>query len=158
MMSTSLIRAMSDHAAYRAAQDDLRPLVVEQDEDVRGIPSLGDYVPAGWRRAIWADLWATPRIYDSRKEDAEAYFMVDATGWGSPGEPALTQDEFIAYVAEAGQFRDDLGWAVREEGQFQVVVQVYIADPDAPGISAPEIEPCEYCDAIHGPLEECEEG
>ena len=45
--------------------------------------------------------------------------FVDSSGYGLPGEPALTKDEFIASVKKG------LGYAVTDIGQFQVYVGVY---------------------------------
>jgi hypothetical protein len=45
--------------------------------------------------------------------------FVDKTGWGSGSEPALTFDQFQKHV------RAGFGYAVVEEGEFQVYVQEY---------------------------------
>ena len=82
-------------------------------------------------------------------------FMVDSSGFGSPGEPALTFDQLTAYIEREDRGR--FGWAIRESGQFQVVIGVYVEDPGSPGVPAPEVEPCDYCHAIHGPMDECQE-
>lgn len=66
------------------------------------IPSLGDYVPKGW-------------------ELVETHF-VDKSGFGAPGEPALTQGAFAKVIASAPEGD---GWASTEEGQFQIYVNQY---------------------------------
>jgi len=134
MMSASLIRNISDHAAYRAAQEDRVPLLIwDPERDAAGIPFLGPYIPEGWRT------------------EGES-FMVDKTGWGADDEPAMSIRQFTEHLRQ----HPGLGWAIVEEGQFQVVVQGYIEDPDAPGVDAPEPDPCEYCGEIHDDLTECD--
>ena len=135
MMSPALIRNISDHAAYRAAQEGRYPLFIDNDEDARHIPFLGSYVPQGWR-------------------PVEEAFMVDSSGFGSPGEPALTFGQFITHIRRWD--RAAYGWAIVEQGQFQVVVQGYVQDADAPGTEAPEPDPCEYCGEVHDDLTECD--
>lgn len=156
MMGIETIRSISDHAAWRAAQEAQLPLVCEQPNDVRGIPFLGEsYVPQGWRRALWEDLTPPePRnVYSIDPEDY-ATFMVDKTGWGAKDEPALTFDELTAYIALQPE---GIGWAFIEEGQFQIVVAAYVADPEAEGEYPPEPDPCEECGGIHSDIEECDE-
>lgn len=46
-------------------------------------------------------------------------FFVDKSGWGRPGEPALTIGEFVDMI------RPGYGYAVVEEGEFQVHVGVF---------------------------------
>jgi hypothetical protein len=160
-MSGALIRDIQNHAAYEAAQEGKTPLIIwDAEQDARGIPFLGDFVPQGWRHATWNDLnrgrskpgWAYPRnVYHPIASD-EAAFMVDKSGFGSTHEPALTLSELVAYMTANPGY----GWAIREEGQFQIVVGIYKEDPSAPGTEAPEPDPCEYCKAIHGPLDECD--
>jgi len=135
MMSATLIKSISDHAAYRAAQEDRYPLFIESDEDAHHIPFLGPYVPQGWR-------------------PVEEPLMVDSSGFGSPGELALTFDQFLTHIRRWD--RAAYGWAIIETGQFQVVVQAYVEDPDAPGAEAPEPDPCEYCGEVHDDLTECD--
>lgn len=118
MMSLSTIREISREAAEQAAQEGLRPFVYfttsEVDEfDRFPFPFLGDYSPPGW-------------------ELSETYF-VDSSGYGLPGEPALTAEQFrdtirarLAEEAEKGGEGQTLGWAVAEAGQFQVYVGEYV--------------------------------
>jgi hypothetical protein len=48
----------------------------------------------------------------------EEYF-VDSSGFGSPGEPALTFDQFATKCTEG------MGYAITEAGQFQVYIAEY---------------------------------
>lgn len=102
MMSVAQIRELSAKAARKAARLNKRPFIFEEEDratmrdHLKAIPNLGDYRPKGW-------------------ELVETLF-VDSSGWGSENEPALTIDQFIS------RMRSGLGYAVIEEGQFQVVI------------------------------------
>jgi hypothetical protein len=159
MMGIETIRNISDVAAYRAAEEGREPLSIWAAKDATHIPFLGDYTPAGWRRALWSDFYETPRVGYPWREDEEAYFMVDSSGFGSLGEPALTAGEFGAFVTKRQRPSLVYGWAIREAGQFQVVVGAYIRDESSPGNPAPdesEVE-CSECSTVHDDMEECDE-
>jgi len=107
MMSLSTIRELSRQAASTAAKQHKVPYVVEREdiEDFKlngrisfRIPNLGDYIPRGWKRT-----------------EREPLF-VDSSGFGAPGEPALTQEQFI------NALKPGYGYAVIQAGQFQVYV------------------------------------
>lgn len=107
MMSLSLIRKMSNEAAYQAAQDDLEPLTIHEPSEIREIPTLGYHLPEGWRplRVLFAD----------------------ATGWGREDEPALTLAQLQATVIPG------LAYAICEAGQFQVrIVEMIPEDEPTP--------------------------
>src|SRR5260370_30163117 len=102
MRSSGDIREHSGIAARKAAQDSLRPFVVEADDladfhlTVRAgarltfpFPFLADHAPAGF----------TP---------TENRHFVDATGFGAESEPALT---LLAFVK---RLREGYGYAVVE--------------------------------------------
>jgi hypothetical protein len=130
MMSAELIRHISDEAAYKASREHKTPLVIFDAlfaaDDLPHVPFLGSYVPTGWRVASWDEL-PMPRNVWLSANDRSAYFMVDASGWGNHGEPALTFDEFVKYVQDVyGLDRRTLGLAIIEQGQFQVIVQWYV--------------------------------
>jgi len=101
MTDLNSIKAMSRKAAQRAAKDEKKPLVafIDGDEAVLKCPNLGNFVSKGW----------------TLKEK----LFVDNSGFGSPGEAALTVSQFLAKVKEG------LGYAIVEEGQFQVYVGVF---------------------------------
>ena len=102
MMSLEQIRAHSDTMTRHAKRNGIVPKIIdEENPGVRGIPSLGHRVPRGWKLV-------------------NTYF-VDSSGFGSPGEPAKTLDEFVSLVEGAPGF----GWAIIEAGQFQVYVGQY---------------------------------
>ena len=153
MMGIETIRNISNVAAYRAAEEGKYPLTVVDERDVHHIPFLGDYVPAGWRKATWADVETKPRNVWYSNPGEDVTFMVDSSGWGSAGEPALTFDEFAQYALSSG-----LGWAIDQTGQFQVYVTGYVRDATSPGVPAPdasEVE-CSECGTIHDDMEECD--
>jgi hypothetical protein len=158
MMSAQLIKDVSDVAAYRAAEEGREPLSIWGKRDAVHLPFLGDYTPAGWRRALWSDFYTTPRVGWPWREDEEAYFMVDASGFGDPGEPALTIEEFKTFVTTPQRPQNDYGWGIRESGQFQIVVSPYIEDPESKGTPAPSLEDvvCSECHSVHDGLEECD--
>lgn len=126
MMSPELIREMSREAAELAAMENRTPFVVwpEDLDDPRRvkIPSIGSYLPNGWRRVNIAEE-IPPKI--DWKLDAGAAnegfgsYLVDATGLGLATEPAYTEMQFLA------ELRPGYGYAIIEEGQFQYCVGVF---------------------------------
>jgi len=103
MMSAEQIRALSQEAAIEAAEENRVPFIT-WEEDLNTMPPfpfpfLGNYVPDGW-------------------ELEETYF-VDSSGFGQEYEPALTANHFLKKI-KVGK-----GYAIREAGEFQVVVGEY---------------------------------
>ena len=103
MMGLATIRKMSDDAA-RMAREEGVTLQAVTEEDLassaamkRGvrIKFIGTHVPAGWQR--------------TEREEA----FVDTSGFGSPHEPAMTQEQFRAWM------RPGYAYALTEIGQFQ---------------------------------------
>jgi hypothetical protein len=106
MMSLEAIIALNNQIAEEAAKKHLVPFVPDGPDDVEKwppfpFPNLGR-VPDGW-------------------EVAERFF-VDKTGWGRSSEPALTVDEFRMSVHDHIMDHPDHGYAIIEEGPFQVIV------------------------------------
>lgn len=111
MMSLATIREINQARAVEAAEEGAEPFVyfsASEVDEMSGFPfaHLGDYRPEGW-------------------EEGESYF-VDASGFGTPGEPALTAEQFREVIrdritANAAEGKVT-GWAVTEAGQFQVHV------------------------------------
>lgn len=101
MMSLSLIEQLSREAGEKAAKQNREPLVAfcDKDEAVVKCPNLGNYYPKGWT--------LTNRLF------------VDKSGFGLVGEPALTVEQFI------GKVKEGLGYAIIEEGQFQLYIGVF---------------------------------
>lgn len=112
MMSLTTIRQMAQDAAENACRARLKPYG-PWDEDIAAwrssaasgtlprlpFPFLGDYVPENY--------------------ELEEEVFVDSSGWGSPGEPAMTIPEFLDTL------RSDRSYAITEAGQFQVYIGVY---------------------------------
>ena len=108
-MSLQQIESESRKAAAKAAKAKKTPFVVEA-EDLTAwragrftslpFPFIGTYEPKGWTK-----------IGES---------FVDASGFGSEGEPALTINQFINRLT-AGH-----GYAIIEAGQFQVYIGEYV--------------------------------
>jgi hypothetical protein len=105
MLSPATIAELCRRQARIAARHKHLPLIVEAEDKqsgdrlarhLRGIPNIGSYRPKGWTLV-------------------ETYF-VDKTGLGRREEPALTFVQFLGAV-QAGR-----GYAIIEEGLFQVVV------------------------------------
>ena len=113
MMHPSEIRRMSDEAAKKAAEENQTPYVFYDENEVEGpgpfpFPSIGDYEPPNWER-VGDDL------------------MCDSSGFGSPGELALTANQLKAKIKELiGEHEEEtIGFAITEVGQFQVYVGVF---------------------------------
>lgn len=110
MMSIDLIREINREQATQAANEGLEPYVYATEDEVDSLPfpfaHIGDYAPEGW------DLVDT--------------HFVDSSGFGQPGEPALTVEQFVALVKrqmrEHAENRQAVGWAIVSAGQFQVYV------------------------------------
>ncbi len=115
MMDLRTIRDLADQQARRAAREGQQPYVPFDAEEVRqyGVstkipfPNIGSYRPKGWLLL----------------EDKT--MLVDSSGFGSWGEPALTLPGFRAKVLEYMQENPKLGYAIIEEGQFQVYIGVF---------------------------------
>lgn len=115
MMSPRTIKALADEHAEIARTKDLKPWYPRDEHEVDqyvNIPFLGSYRPDGFV------------LTDS--------YLVDKTGLGRENEPAMTQDRFKETVKRnfrLGVEHDaPLGYAVIEEGPFQVVVGVFKYD------------------------------
>lgn len=111
MISVAAAQEMSREAAVRAAKNKEEPLYfwpedTENDDQLskqlRNTPYLGTYVPRGWERL------------------EETYF-VDSSGFGQPGEPALTLDQFMGYLKK----NLDVAYAIVEAGEFQVKIGTF---------------------------------
>lgn len=129
MMSPEVIRSLSAEAALKAARLHKLPLMIEEDDllldDERLVdflermPFLGDYITEGYERVDACDQEALAGI--PRAQHYKALF-VDASGWGTEFEPALTLMEFAKAVRALGP---DYGYALAEHGMFQVNIWVY---------------------------------
>jgi hypothetical protein len=108
MLSLSTIKALNDGIAIKALEERRIPYVPAGIHEVERyppfpFPSLGSYVPSGWE--VTGQAW-----------------FVDKTGHGHENEPALTvwqlREELRRYITKY----PDHGFAITEEGPFQVIV------------------------------------
>ncbi len=101
MMSLAQIADLSDEQAERAAKRGSVPFMVWAEDLPRWksgkplpFPNIGSYEPPGWREVR--------RLF------------CDKSGFGGPGELALTMEEML------DQLKPGMGYAIVEEGQFQI--------------------------------------
>jgi hypothetical protein len=110
MFGLETIKAMNADAALAARLEGRKPVAITTEADIVGIPNLGD---------ACEDIDKVAPRLDT--------LFVDISGWGSPNEPALTQEQFfarlLALVAEHGTVLA----ALSEVGQFQGYVAVWKA-------------------------------
>jgi len=125
MLDLATIHEMAAEAAQEAAQEGKEPYEYWDGEPIGPpfhFPFLGDYVPDGWR-----------------KRDNDLF--VDKSGWGAPTEPAMTVDALVAEIKRlqcAAPPDKRLGFAITQEGEFQLYVGVYERDaelPDSPQVN-----------------------
>ncbi len=107
MLGIDYIKEINRERAQEAAAEGLEPFVYYNTDEVRDLipfpfAHIGDHRPEGW-------------------ELVESHF-VDSSGLGSPGEPALTANQFVELVEERIAANPGTGWAIIEAGQFQVYV------------------------------------
>lgn len=113
MMSLESIHASSRRAARRSAARGITPAIFEKED----IAAARAAMAAGY-----APRLSIPFIGDRRPRGYKAtsnMYSVDSSGFGRPGEAALTTDEFVDNL-KAGH-----AYAIVEAGQFQVYVQEY---------------------------------
>ena len=109
MMSVEVLIAVNNQIARQAAKQGLFPYVPLGIEDVTSpfsFPNIGSLKPRGWRKT--GETW-----------------FVDKTGRGFDDEPALTWQQFrrrlVGYILR----HPGRGFAITEEGEFQVVVSAF---------------------------------
>src|SRR5690348_13978820 len=100
MMSLETIRELSRDAAQEAEESGKQPATFTDSQitvmrcgqigALRRIPNLGDYLPNGWSRV---ELESGHGVYGDNA--GFGAFMVDSSGFGRRGEPALTISEFV---------------------------------------------------------------
>jgi hypothetical protein len=106
MLSASTIIAWAHGQGRVAKEEQLEPRQFDSLYDIRqnyrAIPNIGAYRPDGW--------------------ELIEHEMVDATGLGADWEPALTANQFHTWVCNEWRKNPEVGFAIIEVGQFQVVV------------------------------------
>ena len=110
MMSLETIHRLNTEIAVEAAEQEQRPLVLTADEldycPPFPIPDLGHLEPNGWERT-------------------DATWFVDKTGHGHEWEPALTIEQFKRELRKYVADHPGHGFAIVEEGEFQVYVAAF---------------------------------
>jgi hypothetical protein len=109
MMSVEVIIAVNNEIARKAAREGLLPYVPFSAEEVTSpfsFPNIGSLKPRGWRKT--GETW-----------------FVDKTGHGFDNEPALTWQQFGRRLAGYILRHPSHGFAIIEEGEFQVVVSAF---------------------------------
>jgi hypothetical protein len=112
MMGLETLIAVNNQIAREAARRRLVPYVPSDASEVDGwrnlpfeFPNIGYLEPRGW-------------------EKVESWF-VDKYGRGLESEPAITHRRLKLILREYIEANPEHGFAVVEEGQFQVVVSVF---------------------------------
>jgi hypothetical protein len=125
MMDLETIRYMSRKRARESAARKVVPLIIEQEdidggvENIRGIPNLGDRCPRGWKRVKLDEAFEPNRhaVYMGDNHNFGAYFV--DSGWGGDDGIAMSVNTLLKRL-KAGY-----GYAIVEEGEFQVKVGVF---------------------------------
>ena len=114
MMGLAEIKAANRRNSRTARELDKQPcvptaaqraiLATGKLEGIR-IPSFGGYVPRGWKRT------------------GDEPFFVDTSGFGAPGEPARTHEQF---ARDHAKLPEGVGVALIEAGQFQGYIATYV--------------------------------
>jgi hypothetical protein len=118
MMSVDTIAYMSNQVAKKAASHGLVPYQpADAGEPLRWgkhvpIPNIGSYRPSGWQLM----------------ED----HMVDAMGGDDAGGSAMTLSAFKSWVQDTVVKDPTAGFAIIEEGEFQVVVGYFTQNEKLP--------------------------
>jgi hypothetical protein len=146
MMSLQAIADLSRQQAVRAAAHEIEPYApADPDEPFKWntfpFPNIGDYRPNGWCLVDTA--------------------FCDKTGWDNSG-PAMSADALRIWVSERVQIEQDKGYragfALVEEGQFQLYVGYFTDNPDVVAACDDNREEYEivYCDVCDEPYEKDE--
>jgi hypothetical protein len=109
MMSIDVLIAVNNEIAQQAAREGLVPFVpFSADEATTPFfcPNIGTLNPRGWRKT--GQTW-----------------FVDKTGDGLDWEPALTWRQFRQRLAGYLLRHPQHGYAVTEEGEFQVTISAF---------------------------------
>jgi len=136
MMSAATIAALTDEQSRKAKRGRIQPSSWAQPVGafaaVKASPWLGDYLQSGWRRVTVGeveDAGLSSHEVNHRDEQDPLELFVDKSGWGSPGEPALTVEELETVVDRLYEWSLDagveLGSGIVEEGQFQCYLGIY---------------------------------
>ena len=129
MMDIDTIVALNKEAGNKAKKYGIKPTTFKQKKldrfDLMEIEYLGNYVPKGWKRLDvnkYVMKWELP--YSHKILDKGGVF-VDSSGFGQPGEPALTIQQLISLMAKLLSNKPTLGFGIVSTGQFQITIGVF---------------------------------
>jgi hypothetical protein len=103
------IKAMNQKASFEAKRLRKRPLLVEEATLMKNIPHLGTLCSGV-----------------NKKHKRIATLFIDLSGFGSPGEGAMTQDQFVGKIGQLIKEHGPVLIGLEEVGQFQGYVAVWI--------------------------------
>jgi hypothetical protein len=84
---------------------------------------LATAIQTGDNSTVRVPFVGRERIKGFRSAVEEVF--VDSSGMGSPGEPALTRDQFLDHMLEQTKKHGTLWWGITTAGQFQVYVKAW---------------------------------
>jgi hypothetical protein len=124
MLSYADIREFQAEAAAQASRKKLSPMMAWPEDvgninSLRRIPNVGTYLRDGWERVAPSSIKPCRTEYSAGKVDGVPGIFVDKSGFGAPGEPAMTIQEFADWI------EPNYGYAIVEEGQFQITIGVF---------------------------------
>ena len=102
MMDLATLQYVNRKATRAAAKRRAVPCIWSGTTDGFRLQFVGDRCPRDWKKSGRDDLF------------------VDHSGWGAPGELALTQQEMLA------ELKTGMGYGIIESGQFQSYVREFI--------------------------------
>jgi hypothetical protein len=113
MYGLATIRRMNEEAGERAREEGIEPFLLEDASELDGMPpfpfpNVGDGAD---------DL-------DERLERVDSLFC-DSSGFGSPGEPALTVPQLLERLHDLFEEHGPLYVAIESVGQFQIYLGVW---------------------------------
>lgn len=109
MKGLQQIQSENREAAERVQEEGIEPLLITE----RSLSRL--------RKGMISQLQDIPFVGDAFFEDYNetSRFFVDSSGFGSPGEPALTIKQFVNLITPERYY------AITSIGQFQINIQEY---------------------------------
>ena len=135
MMDIETIVALNKEAGNKAKRHGDKPTTFDKEDirmlengnikPIKSIVNLGDYVPKGWRRFDINQMKKVLQLPFDWKFLEKGGLFVDSSGVGTDSEPALSLKQFVETVIGLVKTREDLGFAIYSEGQFQVSIGVY---------------------------------
>ncbi|HIB00827.1 MAG TPA: hypothetical protein EYO31_02795 [Phycisphaerales bacterium] len=113
MYGLETIMEMNKEAGDRARELDVQPFMLDDKAQLDEMPPF-----------------PFPNIGDDAVEVDKLYERVDtlfcdSSGFGAPGEPALTIDQLMAKLGDLIEEHGEIRVAIESEGQFQIYLGVW---------------------------------